>query len=206
MINYKVFVISASVAKKYIRTHHYSKGSHNGPTLSIGLFDNGNLIGCCMFATPCSERVRCSLWGEELKESVIELHRLHIMDVTPRNTESWFISRCLKLLKKTKSSIYGVLSFADPTEGHTGTIYKATNAYRLGETVSKTFYRDQNGRLRHPRQNGVNIDTKAAAEKNWKPTKRKGKIRYLWLLPNDKKHKKILVSSCKYDLSTQKFN
>lgn len=206
MIPYRIFVIEASVAKKYIRRHHYSKGSHNGPTLSIGLFDENKLIGCCMFATPCSEAVRCSLWGPESKNSVVELHRLHIMDCTPKNTESWFIARCLKMLKKTKPHICGVLSFADTTIGHTGGIYKATNAYLLGETSPKTFYEDSNGRLRHPRQNGVNIDLESAKSKGWSPVQRKTKVRYMWILANDKRQKKHLIKTCRYDLTQQKFS
>jgi len=124
------------------------------------------------------------------------LHRLHILDVTPRNTESWFISRCLKELKKIKPKIWAVLSFADKTEGHEGIIYKATNAYRLGSTGRAKFYIDQEGRLRHPRQNGVNITESTAAEIGWKTVMRDAKNRYMWLLPDNKRHKKELLKLC----------
>ena len=85
-----------------------------------------------MFACPCSENVRASVFGDKYKDNVTELHRLHILDVTPKNTESWFIVRCLKLLKELKPQIEAVISFSDTTIGHNGTIYKATNAYRAG--------------------------------------------------------------------------
>jgi hypothetical protein len=153
-----------------------------------------------MFATPCSEAVRSSIFGKEYKDHITELHRLHILDCTPRNTESWFISRCLKLLKEIKSQIWAVISFSDLTEGHEGTIYKATNAYRIGQTNTATFYIDQYGRLRHPRQNGVNITNEMALERGWKPTKRSGKNRYLYLLPDNKWHKRELIKLCKYDI------
>lgn len=87
-----------------------------------------------MFATPCSENVRASFFGEAYKDNVIELHCLHILDVTPKNTESWFISRCLKLLLQDNPKIWGVISFSDTTEGNYGTIYKATNFIRCGTT------------------------------------------------------------------------
>lgn len=160
MIPYTVEKISAKIAKKYIHKNHYSHGSHNGPSPCYGLFDNKNLIGVCMFATPCSENVRASLWGKNNVDHVTELHRLHILDCTPKNTESWFISRCLKLLKIIKPIIWGVLSFSDTTVGHTGVIYKATNAYRIGQTSPAMFYLDKDGRLRHPHQCGVNITKK----------------------------------------------
>jgi len=95
--DYRVEKIKPKLAKEYIHKNHYS---HNGPSPCYGLFDKNDLIGVCMFATPCSENVRASLWGENTKDHVIELHRLHILDVTPKNTESWFISRVLKELKK----------------------------------------------------------------------------------------------------------
>lgn len=149
-----------------------------------------------MFATPCSERVRASVFGVEYKNNVTELHRLHILDVTPKNTESWFIARCFKELKKVKPNIWAVLSFSDSTEGHDGTIYKATNAYRLGSTGKARFYIDQEGRLRHPRQSGVNISESAAGEMGWKPVIREAKNRFMWLLPDDKRHKKELLKLC----------
>lgn len=154
-----------------------------------------------MFATPCSENVRASIFGESNKDMVTELHRLHILDVTPRNTESWFISRCLKELQKDNPKIKAVLSFSDSTEGHDGTIYKATNAYRLGTTGEATFYTDENGRLRHPRQSGVNIKIEDAHQKGWTECKRGAKNRYLWLLPSDKREKKKLMTLCHYELT-----
>lgn len=203
MIDYDVKKIPCKIAKDYIRKNHYSHGCHNGPSPCYGLFDGDKLIGVLMFATPCSEAVRASVFGEQYKDCVTELHRLHILDVTPKNTESWFISRCLKLLKQDKPQIKAVLTFADATEGHTGVIYKATNAYRIGTTGKATFYLDENGRLRHPRQCGVNITKEMAASRGWKPVKREAKNRYLYLLPENKREKKQLIKMCKYDLKGQ---
>ena len=203
MNNYVIKRIPCKQAKEYIKKNHYSHGCHNGPSPCYGLFDNENLIGCLMFATPCSENVRASVFGEEYKDWVTELHRLHILDCTPKNTESWFISRCLKLLKQDKPQIKAVLSFSDMTEGHSGVIYKATNAYRLGTTGKAKFYRDKDGRLRHPRQSGVNITEQMAKEKGWKPEIREAKNRYLYILANSKVEKKHLIKMCKYNLESR---
>lgn len=189
-IDYQIRQIKYSVARDYIKEHHYSHGCHNGASPCFGLIEGNKLIGVMMFATPCSEAVRASVFGKEYKEHVTELHRLHILDVTPKNTESWFIARCFKELKKIKPKIWAVLSFSDKTEGHDGTIYKATNAYRLGSTGKAKFYIDQDGRLRHPRQNGENIKLDVAEEMGWVQVTREAKNRYMWLLPDDKRHKK----------------
>lgn len=194
--SYTVSKIPSNLGKEFIKKHHYSKGIHNGPTC-YGLLYNNDLIGVCAFANPCSENVRSSVFGVEYKSSVTELHRLAIIDDTPKNTESWFISQVLKLLKKDRPHLWAVVSFADATEGHFGTIYQATNALYTGSSGKATFYLDETGRLRHPRQNGKNISKEMANELGWIPVKREGKHRYLYLLPDNKTHKKVLLKLLK---------
>lgn len=72
--------------------------------------------------------------------------------------------------------------------------------------IKTSFYRDETGRLRHPRQSGKNITLAMAKERGWEIVVRKSKNRYLWLLPDSKKHKKKLIEMCKYNLKDQKFN
>jgi len=209
---YVIKSIDKITCVKYIQSHHYSKTCSPNPYPCYGLFENNKLIGALAFAVPCSENVCSSFFGKEYKRNVLELHRLHIIDCTPINTESWFISQSLKLLKHQVPSIYGVVSFADASENHKGTIYQATNAYYLGKTSSAIFYRDKEGRLRHPRQKThidgkrvtYNVDLLDAKKRGWIPEKRLGKHRYFYLLANDKRHKKDLLKLCLYDLNTGK--
>lgn len=187
----RVEKVAASIAKPFVREHHYSHGIHNGP-MTYGLFDAEELIGVLAFATPSSEAVCSSVFGDEKKRSVTELHRLVLLDRVPKNAESFFISRALKLLKFDRPYYKAVLSFADSTQGHVGTIYQACNALYCGTTASATFYLDADGRLRHPRQNGVNITRDMAKEKGWSPVRRGAKHRYLFLLPQSKAEAKVL--------------
>lgn len=191
--DYDVQVIPANVGKEFIIKHHYSRGVHNGP-ICIGLVHAGELVGVCAFAAPSSEAVRASVFGEDMKNSIIELHRLVLLDSVPKNAESFFIVRALKTLKIHRPYYKAVLSFADPTQGHLGTIYQATNAFYCGVSASAVFYLDETGRLRHPRQNGVNITRETAVSRGWKPVKRLGKHRYLYLLPGDKRERKHLLA------------
>lgn len=187
---YQVKIIDCATAKQYIIEHHYSHGCHHSPFPCYGLFDKNILIGVLMFATPCSENVRSSIFGKEYKDNVIELHRLHILDVTPKNTESWFISKCLKLLLQDRPQTWAVISFSDTTQGHEGIIYKASNFMFCGKTGKTTFYMDKNNRLHHPRQNGVNISLDEAIKRGWKPVKRDAKNRYIKILGINKKELK----------------
>lgn len=173
--------IASKVGKEFIRAHHYTQGCHNGP-MCFGLFEGDTLIGVLAFATPSSENVRASVFGPDHRNSVTELHRLVVLDGTPTNTESWFIARALRWIHEYRPAIRGVLSFADSSEGHRGVIYRATNALFCGSTGRVRFYRDGAGRLRHPRQNGVNIAPARAAELGWVPEMREAKYRYLFLV------------------------
>lgn len=183
MSSFSVDRLPAKVGKEFIKIYHYSHGIHNGP-MTYGLFDGvGNLIGTCAFATPCSENVRSSVFGPNGKGHVTELHRLAIYpNNSPKGTATWFIARALKLLQEDKPHIRAIISFADSSQGHRGVIYRASNFLYCGMTGKATFYRDENFRLRHPRQCGVNIDKNAAKEMGWTPEVRDSKYRYLLLL------------------------
>jgi hypothetical protein len=180
------------MGKAFVIEHHYSHGIHNGPTC-YGMFAGNRLVGVLAIATPCSENVRRSVFGREYVDAVTELHRLVLLDEVPHNAESFFIARALYCHKRAKPHVRAVLSFADATQGHVGTIYQATNAIYTGTSGRATFYLDETGRLRHPRQNGVNITPPLAAERGWTPTKRDGKHRYVFLLPNNKANRKALL-------------
>ena len=199
MKNYIIKSISKQAASEYIAKNHYSHGCSNSISPCYGLYDESgdNLIGVCAFSTPCSEYVCCSVFGAAMKRNVTELHRLHILDGTPKNTESWFISRCLKRLTDDRPDIKAVISFSDLTEGHTGVIYKATNAYRIGTTRKRTFYIDESGRLRHPRQCGHNLTKGEAEALGWQPVQRAGKNRYLWLIAKTRAERRYLQRICK---------
>jgi hypothetical protein len=178
---YLVRRIPGSMGRDYLREHHYSHSCHNGP-MTWGLFDNERLLGVCAFATPCSENVRASVFGRDAVDNVTELHRLFVEDGTPSNTESWFIKRAIQGLLSERPLIHGILSFADSTEGHKGTIYQASNAMFCGMTGRARFWRDPHGSLRHPRQNGHNVTPDEARSYGWIAEMRDAKLRYLFVV------------------------
>lgn len=181
-VRYRLERIQFKRAAQYIRARHYTKGSHNGAFPCYGLFEGRSLVGVLMFATSCSENVRASVFGPDHKDTVTELHRLHLRDSVPKNGESWMIAKCLKMLKEDRPQTNGVIAYSDPTSSHVGTIYQATNAYYTGMTSPRRFYEDQSGRLRHPRQNGKNISVAEAKKKGWKSVRRQGKYRYVFII------------------------
>jgi hypothetical protein len=72
------------------------------------------------------------------KDEVLELTRFCISPfIRCPNLASYSLSRLLKFVPE---KIKYLISFADPTEGHSGTIYKAANWKFVGKTASSYFY------------------------------------------------------------------
>ena len=121
---YEVHPISYQDAMSMVTESHYlhrkAPASH-----AYGLFDeSGGLVGCITYGTPASRSLCVGLAGPDEAEHVSELTRLWIADITPRNAESFLISKSLKLLPLEKDI---VVSYAEIGAGHVGTVYQATN-------------------------------------------------------------------------------
>ena len=117
--------VERSEVRDFIEKWHYS-GSINGciADFCYALYDGDEMKGA-MFYGRMAMANQWKRFGEK-PEDVIELRRLCCIDDTPKNTESYFIGRSLRLLKKDWGG-KTVVSYADKEYGHGGTIYKASN-------------------------------------------------------------------------------
>jgi hypothetical protein len=117
--------VERSEVRDFIEKWHYS-GSINGciADFCYALYDGDKMKGA-MFYGRMAMANQWKRFGEK-PEDVIELRRLCCIDDTPKNTESYFIGRSLRLLKKDWGG-KTVVSYADKEYGHGGTIYKASN-------------------------------------------------------------------------------
>lgn len=90
-------------------------------TLILGMRCNGKLRGGIVFALPpreTSKRYGGATW---------ELARLWIEDGVPINAESWLIAQAVRYIRKARPDVKFLVSYADPSVGHTGIVYKAAN-------------------------------------------------------------------------------
>ena len=143
-----------------------------------------------MISVSAGEPPLAAIYGPERVREVKDFSRMHLLDETPRNTESWFISRVMEQLKQDRPNISAVITAADPTFGFDGGIYRATNAIYYGLGDSAEFYVDQSGRVRSKRQCGVNITRAEAKKRGWKWYRGQRKYRYLYLLGDKRDYKK----------------
>ena len=118
-------------ARAFVQRHHYS-ASYPAARARFGLFLGAALVGVAVFSQPVRQDVLDVLPGAR----GVELGRLVLLDEVPANGESWFVARAFELLRE---DFDGVLSFADPTRGHVGTVYQASNACYLGQAEPRTI-------------------------------------------------------------------
>lgn len=63
-----------------------------------------------------------------------ELARLWIEDKVPSNAETWLIAQAVRYIRKHRPEVQTLVSYADPSVGHQGTVYKAANWVADGRT------------------------------------------------------------------------
>lgn len=156
---YKVYLCDRSEITEFVEKWHYS-GSINGvlSTFCFKLMDGEKIIGAAIFG-----RVgMANVWKKYAKSpnDLLELRRLCLVDEAPRNSESFFIGKMLRILR-TFTTYKTIISYADTNKGHIGTIYQATNFSFEGVTSQgkliefddktyhdKTIRTTYNGRLK----------------------------------------------------------
>ena len=137
----------------FLKKWHYSDYVNIQAKHTFGLYKSDKfglpqLIGVCIYTRPAGPSAAKSYYPEG-PDKVLELRRLCLIDDTPKNAESFFISKTIKWLKKNTDWEF-IISYADENQGHFGTIYKAVNFNYLGKTgASKTLEVD--GRKMHIR-------------------------------------------------------
>jgi hypothetical protein len=125
---YSIAPASRTEAEPLVRAH-YLKRWPGVTVATLGMWRGPFLVGVIVFALPPREtmkRYRVSLaW---------ELARLYVMDSEPFNSETWFMSRAIKWVRNAFPSVQLLVSYADPSRGHSGTIYRAANWIQDGRT------------------------------------------------------------------------
>lgn len=138
--------VSLSVVRSMIETLHYSH-SVNGLKVSqcFGLYFNDTLIGGMVYG----RLGMANAWKKyaDREEDVLELRRLVVIDDTPPNAESYFIGKTLRWFQQN-TEVQTIVSYADNTHGHKGTIYRAANFEFRGETTKGKMI-EWNGKLYH---------------------------------------------------------
>lgn len=131
----KEFIIKKvehSFANDFVQAHHYlHRKLYIARNVSYGLFYHDWCVGVCIFGYPVWHEYPGIVPPNDIAESP-ELLRLATMGGLPKNTESYFVGKCLKNLKEDWVNETGrkpkcVTSFCDEAMGFDGALYKALN-------------------------------------------------------------------------------
>jgi GNAT superfamily N-acetyltransferase len=140
-------MINAGDVEGFLEQHHYI-GFGRSSVISYAITLGQKLVAAVKFSTPVRVSVATKM-GYEFKE-VIELDRLCIHpDFHRKNFASWLLARIIKRIKEDLPAIRCIVSFADPSAGHIGTVYKAANWKELGKTARSYFYINQDNEILH---------------------------------------------------------
>ena len=161
-----------------------------------GLFILDKLVGVVCYGTPSSAPLRMGLCGKDEKNNVIELTRLWIEDSTPKYAESFLIGNTIRKIDKEI-----VVSFAEISAGHVGTVYQATNFLYTGLSAKRSNWRIK-GRSTH----GQTIADKYTSSQlkdligdNFYLEERPRKHRYVFFNA-PRKRKRKLIDKLRYNL------
>jgi len=145
--DFRVELIDYANAKNKIIKNHYTHTCPK-PKFSFGLVHNGFSYGIVIFSMPSRQNIAASLGYEN--GDVLELSRMFIHEGMPKNSGSYLIAKTIKYLKGF-SKYKAVVTYADSTEGHTGTLYKASNFLEAGVSRANYHYEDAFGNRFHKR-------------------------------------------------------
>ena len=139
--------ISVKAARPLIATHHYSRTMPDATReVFAGYFPGNVLAGLVVFGMGAGKNQYLRLLPDLADGEYRELSRLWSPDGMPKNTESRLISTAIRLLDP---AVRLVVSYADPSQGHLGGVYQATNFLYLGMTDGGERLIDRDGQEVH---------------------------------------------------------
>jgi hypothetical protein len=109
---------------------HYSNIIRNRYEVCYGAHYKGIWIACAIWSSPVNQNFDIV--------TTLELRRMAVSNLCPKNTATNLISRMIKDIKIRLPLVTKLISYQD-TDVHLGTIYKAANWYIDGETKFTTW-------------------------------------------------------------------
>ena len=134
-------------AELFISKYHYA-GRVGRSGINLGYYLGDELVAVIIYVNPT--RQETAIKQGYAYDNVLELSRLAIHpQYQVKNLASYLIGRSINYIKQNKLWIKLLISFADTTYNHLGTIYKASNWILDGEVAPDYWYADNKGYVCH---------------------------------------------------------
>jgi hypothetical protein len=133
----EIIHITDDEARKFVAKYHYF-GRIGKNSIRYGVKLGNDLIAVCAFSTITRKES-----ADKLGIKTAEIRELSRFCIHPayqkKNFATWFISRCMKMIEAELPALKYLITFADTSHNHTGTIYKASN-WQLDGTVKPDYW------------------------------------------------------------------
>ena len=140
--------IPVSVARRIIEAHHYLHSLPAGTRLAFGVFLGPRLLGALILGV--GPKQAHSLVEGAAPDDCMTLTRFWLSNLLPSNSESRVLGVVLRALRR-HTNLKFLLSYADPTQGHLGTVYMASGWVYSGLSEPMPLYDLGDGKPRHSR-------------------------------------------------------
>ena len=176
--------VSGKIAKGILVGNHYLHSMPGGTQMTFGVFLEQCLLGALALGVGPFNAHR--LVSGATHGDCICLTRLWLDDGLPKNSESRVLAVVLRSLVRN-TTLKFVVTYADPSAGHLGTIYQAGNWTYTGVSGPSVLYDLGDGVGRHSRTFGHALGTRSLRYLRRQgtrvsPIERPGKHRYLYFL------------------------
>jgi len=128
--------IDRGLANEIIKKNHYSNKFVNTSTVHLGVFIRDDLVGVLQYGVAMNPASGGSVVKGTSINEYLELNRMWLDDVAPRNSESKAISYSIKYIKRKLPLVGWIQSFADERCGGFGIVYQACSFSYYGEHSS----------------------------------------------------------------------
>ena len=139
--------IDRELANGVIEKNHYSHKYYNNSYIHLGVYLHNEFVGVLQYGYAMNPSSGSKIVSGTSNKQYLELNRMWLSDVAPRNSESMAISCSIKYLKRRYPIVKWIQSFADERCGGLGIVYQACSFSYYGEHLS-TFW-ELDGELYH---------------------------------------------------------
>ena len=143
-INEHICKLTYQEANSFVKRWHYTGCMPHGLNVCYGLFLDGALYAVIVYGNGGNPYLAKFIG----KNSVMELTRMCRVEPAQKYYLSRFIRQTMKMLSQ-ELDFEAIVAYADPDQGHSGGVYKATGFVMHGKTQPEYHVIDASGKKRH---------------------------------------------------------
>lgn len=134
--------IARDLANDMVVLNHYSRRFVPSSRIHLGVVLDGSLVGALQFGVAMNPASHASIMAGCGLYEYLELNRMWLDEIAPRNSESRALSFAIKFIRRKEPRIKFIQSFADERCGLSGRVYQAANFLFCGMHIGRFWELD----------------------------------------------------------------